>query len=114
MDSFWSIMDVIFVGAGVYMLYALILMKKTGEIKTELLLSKDVNLKKCKDLEGYKCYIAPKMLIFGLGALLYGAAGLLNTYVTPLGIFYTAALVLFLADLIWFALQSKKGVQRFW
>ena len=30
------------------------MMKTKGEIKTSILMSKDVNIKKCKDLEGYK------------------------------------------------------------
>ena len=54
MDNIWSFLDIIFVGAGVYMLYAWFLMKKKGEIKQEVLMSKDIELKKCKYLEGYK------------------------------------------------------------
>ena len=45
-------LDIIFVGAGVYMLYAWFLLTTKGEIKQEVLMSKDINLKKCKDLEG--------------------------------------------------------------
>lgn len=114
MDGFWSIMDVFFAGAGVYMLYALFLMKTTGEIKTALLLSKDIDLKKCKDLEGYKTYMMPKMLISGIGMILYGAAGLVNTYVTPLGVIYTVIMAAFFVVLIWFAVQGRKAAQRFW
>lgn len=114
-DNMWSILDVIFVGAGFYVLYGWFIMKTKGEILTSILMNKDVELRKCKDLEGYKAYIAPRMLVFGISALVYGTAGLVNTYVTPLpGILYGAVMVLFLLVLIWFAIQAKKGVQKFW
>ena len=114
-NSIWSILDVIFVGAGIYVLYAWVMMKTKGEIITSILMSKDVELRKCKDLEGYKAYIAPRMLVFGIAAILYGAAGLVNTYVTPLpGAVYVAVMALFLAVLIWYAMATRKGVQKFW
>ena len=114
-SSVFGILDVIFVGAGIYVLYAWFLMKTKGEIKTSILMSKDVELRKCKDLEGYKAYIAPRMLVFGIAAILYGAAGLVNTYVTPLpGAVYGAVMALFLAVLIWYAMATRKGVQKFW
>lgn len=114
-NNMWSILDVIFVGAGFYVLYGWFIMKTKGEILTSILMNKDVELRKCKDLEGYKAYIAPRMLVFGIAALAYGVAGLVNTYVTPLpGVVYGGIMVLFLLVLIWFAIQAKKGVQKFW
>ena len=114
-NSIWSVLDVIFVGAGIYVLYAWVMMKTKGEIITSILMSKDVELRKCKDLEGYKAYIAPRMLVFGIAAILYGAAGLVNIYVTPLpGAVYGAVMALFLAVLIWYAIATRKGVQKFW
>ena len=114
-NSIWSVLDVIFVGAGIYVLYAWVMMKTKGEIITSILMSKDVELRKCKDLEGYKAYIAPRMLVFGIAAIFYGAAGLVNTYVAPLpGAVYGAVMALFLAVLIWYAIATRKGVQKFW
>ena len=115
MDNIWSMMDIIFAGAGAYMLYAWILMKKTGEIKTSLLLSKEVDIRKCKDLEGYKNFMAPKMLVFGITALVYGAYGLVNSYVfsMPMPV-YWAVMAGFFAVLVWFSVQSRKSVEMFW
>lgn len=115
MDNIWSLMDIIFVGAGLYMLYALFLMKKTGEIKTSMLLSREVDIRKCKDLEGYKKFIEPKMLIFSIAAIIYGGFGLFNSYVAPVPVVvYWMIMALFFAVLIWFALQSRKSVELFW
>ena len=115
MDNIWSMMDIIFAGAGAYMLYAWILMKKTGEIKTSLLLSKEVDIRKCKDLEGYKNFMAPKMLVFGITALVYGGYGLVNSYVfsMPMPV-YWAVMAGFFAVLVWFSVQSRKSVGMFW
>ncbi len=115
MDNIWSMMDIIFAGAGAYMLYAWILMKKTGEIKTSLLLSKEVDIRKCKDLEGYKNFMAPKMLVFGITALVYGGYGLVNSYVfsMPMPV-YWAVMAGFFAVLVWFSVQSRKSVELFW
>ncbi len=114
-SSVFGILDVIFVGAGIYVLYAWFLMKTKGEIKTSILMSKDINLKKCKDLEAYKAYIAPKMLIFGIASLVYGAVGLINAnvYALPLPVYF-AVMAFFMAVLIWFAYATRKGVQKFW
>lgn len=115
MDNIWTLMDIIFVGAGGYMLYAWFLMTKKGEIKKEVLMNKEVNLKKCKDLEGYKSFMAPKMLVFAIGSLLYGAAGLINSYVTPVpSIAYNVLMVAFLVVLLWYAFTTKKATERFW
>ena len=115
MDNIWSMMDIIFAGAGAYMLYAWILMKKTGEIKTSLLLSKEVDIRKCKDLEGYKNFMAPKMLVFVITALVYGGYGLVNSYVfsMPMPV-YWAVMAGFFAVLVWFSVQSRKSVEMFW
>jgi hypothetical protein len=115
MNNVFSIMDLIFAGAGIYALYAYVQLKTKNEFTTSLLMSKDVEIRKCKDIEGYKAFILPKILIFGIAALLYGGVGLINTYVLPLpGMVYTAAMILFFAVLIWYAYQTKKGVQMFW
>lgn len=115
MDSIWSFMDIIFVGAGVYMLYGWYLMKTTGEIKTALLLNKNIELRKCKDLEGYKHFVAPKMVIFAAAAILYGGFGLVNAYVYPMPtVVYFLVMILFFAVLVWYAVQTRKGVQLYW
>ena len=115
MDNVWSIMDLLFAGAGLYALYAYYLLKARGEITTSILMSKDVDIRKCKDIDGYKRFVAPKILIFGTAALLYGILGLVNSYVSPVpGALYAAAMVVFFVILVWFALQTKKGIQMFW
>lgn len=114
-NDWWSIVDILFVGIGLYMLYSCILMKTTGEIKTGFLMNRDVDLRKCKDLEGYKAFIFPKLLALAAMTLLYGLMGMINTYVTPIPLAVSlVAMAAFMAILVWFSLQSKKGIQMFW
>jgi len=111
----WSLMDIIFLGVGGYLIYAWYLMQTTGEIKKNLLMDEKVELRRCKDLEGYKRFIGPKMLIFGVICLLHGALGLVNTYVVLLpSAVYIANMVIFLIALVWYAMQTKKGLRLFW
>lgn len=115
MDGIWSFMDIIFIGAGAYVVYAYVLMKTKGEITTSILMSKDVDIRKCKDIEGYKRFVMPKMLIFAAASLIYGGIGLISSYVVPIpAVIYYAAMGVFFAVLIWYACQTKKGIKMFW
>ena len=115
MDSIWSIMDLLFAGAGLYALYAFVLLKTKGEFTTSILMNKEVDIRKCKDIEGYKRFVLPKILIFGISALIYGCIGLINTYVMALPqTFYLICMGVFFVILIWYAFQTRKGVQLFW
>lgn len=115
MDNIWSIMDFLFAGAGIYALYAYFLLKTKGEITTSILMNKDVDIRKCKDIEGYKRFVMPKILIFGIACLIYGAVGLFNSYVSPVPLpVYLGAMGVFFIILIWYAFQTKKGVQLYW
>lgn len=115
MDSLWSLMDFLFVGAGFYMIFSWYLLKTKGEIKADLVLPKDTNLKKCKDLDAYKAFIAPKMLVMGIGCLLYGVLGLVNTYAFSLPMpVYVGSMAVFFAVILWFAVQTKNGYKKYW
>jgi len=115
MNSMWSLMDVLFVGAGLYMIFSWYVLKTKGEIKTDLVLPKDVNLKKCKDIEAYKAFIAPKMIVMGICCLLYGILGLVNTYAYALPMpVYVGSMLVFFVVIVWFAMQTKNGYKRYW
>ncbi len=110
-----SIVDAISVGAGAYMLYAWYLLKFKGEITKTVLMREEINIKKCKNLEAYKAYVAPKMLVMAAACVLYGAAGLLNTYVFTMPVaVYLVIMAVFLAALVWYAVSTKKALEIFW
>ena len=113
-DSALSFMDIIIIGCGLYLLYGYYLLMAKNEIKTGLILSKGADPSKCKDLEGYKKYIGPKLLLFAIGAIVCGSIGPIQTYVFPIPMpVYWIVYVLFLGVLIWFAKAAKEGEKRF-
>lgn len=115
MGNIWSIMDLIFAGAGIYVLYAYVLLKTKGEITTSILMSKDVNIRKCKDIEGYKRFVMPKILVFGIITVFHGVLGLVNSYVVPVPeAVYGVSMAVFFIILIWYATQTKKAIRLFW
>ena len=108
------LIDILIAGYGVYALYAYYLMVSKGEVKENILLSKTVSFRKCKDQEGYKRYMAPKLLIFGICTFLCGALGFANDYAGVLGNLYLVIMLLFCVILGWFVVVTKKAVKRFW
>lgn len=112
--SLFSIIDAIFIVVGVYAFYTCYLMKTTGDLKTKLLLGEGIEINKCKDKKGYINYIFPKLFFMGIISSLYGASGLIDSYVTSLGYISLLILVILVVYLIWFTIICKKAVKIFW
>lgn len=114
MESMFALLDVIVFGCGFYILYLWYMMKFKGEIKTGFLISKDVDIKKCKDKEGYINYIAPRSLAFGVFTILYGGICLANDYLANLGNLVFIGMAVFFVALVWFALCTRKSMKIYW
>ncbi len=115
MGSMFSLVDMLVVACGLYVIYLCIDMMRTREVKQNMLLPKGLDAKKCKDVEGYIHQLAPKQLVLGILALVCGVAGLLqdlaglvNAYV------YMGALILFFIYAVWYAVYMKKVIRKFW
>lgn len=113
-NGMFSIFDIFVVGVGLYLLYTWYLLKFKGEVKESVLLSKGFPYKRCKDKEGYKAFIGPKLLVLGMIALLAGCVGLINDYQDFLGAYYIIVAVVFFAVVIWFSLMVRKAYKLFW
>ena len=113
-NSMMGFLDVIVVLAGAYLLYGWYLLVFQNEIKEGLVISKNTNPKKCKDLEGFKKTMGPKLLVFGLIAVAQGGIGLFNSYVHPLPSFvYWIFYALFFVALIWYVITARKAEKEF-
>lgn len=107
-------LDLIVVGAALYILYAWFMLTYKSKITTGLLVSKTCNVKKCKDLDAYKKEIGWKTLLTGLTSLASGCLGLYQDYVAMLPqAIYWFFFILFFVILIWFGLQAKKAEEKF-
>ena len=81
MDSMFSLMDLIILGSGAYVLYCYYLLKFKGEIKEGLLLPKGTNVKKCTDKAAYTREVENKVLVYGIVVLICGGCGVLETQI---------------------------------
>lgn len=114
MGNMYLLVDVLFVGCGIYVLYAFYLMKAKGEVKENVLMSKEVSIKSCKDKAAYIAYMAPKLLIFGVVLVIVGAVGFADDYFKFLGMGILIVQALGLGVIIYFAVVSRKSVKMFW
>lgn len=114
MNSAYSLMDIIIVLSGIYILYNFYLLKFKGEIKESLLLPKDIPVKKCKDKAGYIAEMSPKVLILGIVTTICGLLGVVETQMQLLGNGYLIVMAVLLAVIIWFVLASRKALKKYW
>lgn len=114
MDSMFSLMDLIILGAGAYVIYCYYLLKFKGEIKEGLLLPKGTNVKKCTDKAAYINEVANKVLIYGIVVLICGVFGVVETQTGLLGMWYLLVIAVFLVFTFWFAYIVKKSGEKYW
>lgn len=114
MDSMYMLMDLLFVGCGVYVLYAFYLMKTKGEIKENVLLSRDISVSKCKDKAGYIKYMTPRLLVFGIVLLIIGIVSLIGDYFKIWGMGSLIILAIGLIVMVWFVMITRKSMKIYW
>lgn len=113
MDNFYSIIDIIVLGCGLYCIYSAYKMKTKGDISSSILFSNTADAVKCRDKAGYIAYMFPKMALFGVITTIYGITGLVSSYVMNLGFGQIIVMVVFFVVLIWFAVETKKAYRKF-
>ncbi len=115
MNSATGLMDLIVIAAGAYMLYGYYLLMTKNEVKEGIMISKAASGKKCKDIEGFKKEMGPKVLLFAVTAILNGCIGLISDYTgwIPAQVFW-AVYVLFFVVLIWFVMQARKIEKKYY
>lgn len=108
-----GILDIIIIACSLYLLNAASRIKTTGEI-SQMLLGKGMDTRRCKDLEGYKKFIFPRILTLGIATLIYGLLGLFKAYSEIIMIAYFVWLFVMLFVIFWYLHQAKKGVRKYW
>lgn len=108
-----GLLGLIAVACGLYCLYGYYMARFKGEIVATIVLPKDVDVRKCKDYEGYCKDIQLPLLILGVIVLLYGGTDLYNTYVGGAAALFIIMLVLMLAALVFFAMQIRKYNKKY-
>lgn len=110
----FGLMDVLILASGAYILYAWYLLAFKNEAKEGVIIPKDVNIKKCRDFEAFKRYLAPRTLVFGLAAMASGGIGLYQDYVRPIpSVIYWVLYLVFFAAVVWYILAAKKAMKEY-
>ena len=65
-NSLFVIVDGMVMLCGIYVVYLYIVMVTTGKLTQNVLMPKDINIKKCKDVRGFIKYMGWKQLLFGV------------------------------------------------
>ncbi|HIS30333.1 MAG TPA: hypothetical protein IAB44_02110 [Candidatus Limivivens intestinipullorum] len=112
MDMF-VLMDLLITAFGGYILYGWRVMSEKGEVKENILLTKDISMKQCNDKEGFIRFIQPKLLIFGIATIVCGLLGLVNDLTGMLGTVYIAVTVIFVVFVIWFAVTIRSALKKY-
>ena len=109
MNSMGSFFGIVGIGAGIYCIYGYLLMVRRRQIPKGIMLPKDEDPKKCRDVEAYIKMTSTQLLLVGLLLIVYGGMELVNTYVVSITMPIFAVIVLVMAALVWFAIRTKKA-----
>lgn len=109
-----SFMDMAIIAIGAYILYIYYLMKFKGEVREGMLLPKGTKPERCKDLPAYIGEMSGKVLLYGAAVLLCGVLGFLEDEYLILGKYYLLVLLGFIGLTVWFAVQSRNAIRKYW
>lgn len=111
--NMYSIIDLLVVAAGIYLIYIAVQMKRTGEVRQNGLISKGIDLKKAPDSAGYVRVMAPWNFALGIGVVLCGAASMYAERTGGGGILTLAASGAALVLIIVFGVVSMRAQKKY-
>lgn len=108
-----NIFDILIVISGLYMVYTAFIMKSSGKITSGVLLSKDVDVDKIRDKNGFIKYMFGKVLLLGVLTSMIGIGGIIITRLNAPSYFLLIGIGCFIIVLILFTLASFKAKKLF-
>lgn len=108
------IFDFLMMGSGVYLIYTAVVMKTKGEIIQGVMVSKDVDVEKMQDKEGFIRYMFGKALFTGVLTVAVGAVNLANSYVQGPAWVSMVVVAGYFAALMAFAVFTVKAGKKFY
>lgn len=111
------VVDIIIALCGCYVIGQYLIMKKTGKLRESPLFPKGLDVKKCKDVQGYISYMGVRQLVFGIVAVLGGVVGAVGDCIglNVVGtVSYLISMCVFLACAIWYGSAMKKASKMYW
>lgn len=112
-DGLFNLIDFFILGCGFYALYSAYVLQREGKIIRTFLVFKETDLNSCKDLQGYANFMAPKLQAFGIVMIVYSATSMINTYLVNIQTLFWVMMAVFLAALVWYAMEVKKAMKKY-
>lgn len=108
-----SLFGILTLGCGLYCLYGFYMLKFKGEINRTILLPKNIDAKRCKDLKGYCQEVQTPLLVLGIVTTLYGAVDLYNTYVGGVDILFLSLMGALVITLFVYVILIRRINQKY-
>lgn len=108
-----NIFDLLIAASGIYLIYTAVMMKRTGEIKSGVLVSKEVDVNQIRDKKGFIEYMYGKVLVIGILAVALGAGSIVNTNLNGPAYLSLIGIGAYLAVLVFYAVASSKAKKKF-
>lgn len=108
-----NIFDLLIGASGVYLIYTALTMKKTGEIKDGVLVSKEMDAGRIKDKDGFINYMFSRVLLAGALIVLSAAGNMAKTGLNGPNWLSTAGDMGFVAALILYMVAYAKAKKMF-
>ena len=108
-----NIFDLLITLSGVYLIYTAVIMKKSGKITGGVIVSKDVEVDKIKDKDGFIKYMYGKVLLLGILTCIVGAVGIVNNKLHGPVIISFIGVICYLVMLVLFAAATVKAKKRY-
>ena len=102
-----SIIGLITLGCGLYCLYGVYMMRFKGQINRTIMVPKDVDLRKCKDLEGYRRETQTPLFLLGVVVTIYSAVDLYNTTVGGADVPFVIMFVLAAIAVVYYIIKIR-------
>ncbi len=113
MTGFMSFIDFIVLAGGVYIVYAAFKLKNGGDLSSQLIWDKNTPFSQCRDKDGFRAYVSPRLLIAGIIIAVDGALGVACTKFDVYKQAYPFLMVLTVAIIVWYATFMKKAQKMF-
>lgn len=108
-----NLFGIIITACGLYCLYGFYVVKVKRELPKGILLPKDTDVKKCRDLEGYCKEAQMPLLLLGIVAVAQGIVDIYNTSVGGIDTVYFALFIISIAVLLWFAVKIRNMNKKY-
>ncbi len=98
---------------GVYLIYCAVKMKRTGELVKGVMVRKDADLSKARDLQGYIGYMYAKTVAMGACTCVCGLVGIYNDTYGGLGMAYLGVVGVFFVAIVAFGYVTTKAQKKY-